>query len=81
MRKIFVMLSLAAGMVAQAQETDTVKTYSLQDVQVVSTRATKKTPMAFTNMSQEAIKAVNFGQDVPYILSLTPSITMTSDLR
>ena len=79
MKKIFVMLSLAAGMVAQAQETDTVKTYSLQDVQVVSTRATKKTPMAFTNMSQEAIKAVNFGQDVPYILSLTPSITMTSD--
>ena len=79
MRKIFVMLSLAAGMVAQAQETDTVKTYSLQDVQVVSTRASKKTPMAFTNMSQEAIKAVNFGQDVPYILSLTPSITMTSD--
>ena len=79
MRKIFVMVSLAVGMVAQAQEADTVKTYSLQDVQVVSTRATKKTPMAFTNMSQEAIKAVNFGQDVPYILSLTPSITMTSD--
>ncbi len=79
MRKIFVMVSLAVGMVAQAQEADTVKTYSLQDVQVVSTRASKKTPMAFTNMSQEAIKAVNFGQDVPYILSLTPSITMTSD--
>ena len=79
MRKIFVMVSLAVGMLAQAQEADTVKTYSLQDVQVVSTRASKKTPMAFTNMSQEAIKAVNFGQDVPYILSLTPSITMTSD--
>ena len=79
MRKIFVMVSLAVGMLAQAQEADTVKTYSLQDVQVVSTRASKKTPMAFTNMNQEAIKAVNFGQDVPYILSLTPSITMTSD--
>ena len=79
MRKFFVMVSLAVGMVAQAQEADSMKTYTLQDVQVVSTRATKKTPMAFTDMSQEAIKAVNFGQDVPYLLSLTPSITMTSD--
>ena len=35
--------------------------------------------MAFTNMSQEQLKTVNFGQDVPYLLSLTPSITMTSD--
>ncbi len=79
MRIFFVMMGLAVGLVAQAQEADSMKTYSLQDVQVVSTRASKKTPMAFTNMSQEAIKAVNFGQDVPYILSLTPSITMTSD--
>ena len=79
MRKFFVMMGLAVGLVAQAQEADSMKTYSLQDVQVVSTRASKKTPMAFTNMSQEAIKAVNFGQDVPYILSLTPSITITSD--
>lgn len=79
MRKFFVMMGLAVGLAAQAQEADSMKTYSLQDVQVVSTRASKKTPMAFTNMSQEAIKAVNFGQDVPYILSLTPSITMTSD--
>ena len=30
-------------------------------------------------MTQEQLKAVNFGQDVPYLLSLTPSVTMTSD--
>ena len=58
---------------------DTLKSVELQDVQVVATRATQKTPVAFTNMSKEQLKAVNFGKDVPYLLSLTPSVTMTSD--
>ena len=58
---------------------DTLKSVELQDVQVVSTRASRKTPMAFTNMSKEQLKAVNYGKDVPFLLSLTPSVTMTSD--
>lgn len=61
------------------QPVDTLKTVDLQNVQVVSTRASKKTPMAFTNMNREQLKAVNYGKDVPYLLSLTPSVTMTSD--
>lgn len=58
---------------------DTVKSVTLQDIQVVSTRATKKTPMAVTNFTKQDIKAVNFGQDIPYLLSFTPSVTTTSD--
>ena len=58
---------------------DTLKARQLQEVQVVSTRATKKTPMAFTNISKDAIKSVNYGKDVPYLLALTPSVTLTSD--
>ena len=58
---------------------DTLKAKELQEVQVLSTRATKKTPMAFTNISKEAIKSVNYGKDVPYLLALTPSVTLTSD--
>ena len=58
---------------------DTLKSVELQDVQVVSTRASSKTPMAFTNMNKEQLKAVNYGMDVPFLLSLTPSVTMTSD--
>ena len=77
------MMALLGTITAQAVELDTqmdtLKSVELQDVQVVSTRATKKTPMAFTNMDKEQLKAVNFGQDVPYLLSLTPSVTMTSD--
>ena len=60
-------------------ELDTLTSVELQDVQVVSVRASKKTPVAYTNMSKEELKAVNFGQDIPYLLSLTPSVTMTSD--
>ena len=60
-------------------ELDTLKSVELQGVQVTSTRASKKTPVAYTNMSKEELKAVNFGQDIPYLLSLTPSVTMTSD--
>ena len=78
MRKIF-MMALLGVVTAQAAELDTLRSVELQNVQVVSTRASKKTPVAFTNMNKEQLKAVNFGQDVPFLLSLTPSITMTSD--
>ena len=79
MRFFFMMTVLCASLSLQAAELDTLKNVELQEVEVMATRATKKTPMAFTNMDKEQLKAVNFGQDVPYLLSLTPSVTMTSD--
>ncbi len=63
----------------EKEKIDTLRSYQLQDVQVVSTRATKKTPVAYSDMDKQQIKAVNFGQDIPYILALTPSVTTTSD--
>ena len=74
------MVALVGAVSMNAQDDlDSLLSVELQNVQVVSTRASKKTPMAYTNMDREALKAVNFGQDVPYLLSLTPSVTMTSD--
>lgn len=58
---------------------DSLKAVNLQEVQVVSTRATAKTPVAFTNVSKAELKKVNFGQDIPYLLSMTPSTLTTSD--
>lgn len=58
---------------------DTLKARLLQEVQVISTRASKKAPLAFTNVSKKDIQAVNYGKDIPYLLALTPSITLTSD--
>lgn len=59
--------------------TDSLRSVRLQDVQVVSTRAGKKTPMAFTNMGKRELGEVNFGKDIPTLLQLTPSVLATSD--
>ena len=80
MKKILLGLTAFSVMNAMAEAgSDSLTTVELQNVQVVSTRASKKTPMACTDVTKDQIKAVNFGQDVPYLLSLTPSITITSD--
>lgn len=87
MKKILLGLTAFVAMNAMAEKTaenavvpgDSLTNVRLQEVQVVSTRATHTTPMAFTNVGKNQIKAVNYGQDIPYLLSLTPSITMTSD--
>ena len=51
----------------------------LRGVEVTANRAGKKTPVAFTNISQKEISAVNDGRDVPSILEMTPSIVANSD--
>ncbi len=81
MKKILLGLTAFIGMNAMAETVpgDSLTNVELQNVQVVSTRASKKTPMAFTDVTKDQIKAVNHGQDLPYLLSLTPSITITSD--
>lgn len=64
---------------AQTSVKDSMRVVNLQEVQVVSTRATAKTPVAFTNIGKAELKKVNFGQDIPYLLSMTPSTLTTSD--
>lgn len=72
---------LGAGITVHAQTSakDSMRVVNLQEVQVVSTRATAKTPVAFTNIGKAELKKVNFGQDIPYLLSMTPSTLTTSD--
>jgi iron complex outermembrane recepter protein len=50
-----------------------------EEVLVAATRAGNKTPVAFTNISGEELQQRNFGQDTPYLLSLSPSFVATSD--
>jgi len=49
------------------------------EVLVSATRAGSKTPMAYNNLSGEEIEQRNMGQDIPYLLQLTPSFVATSD--
>ena len=51
----------------------------LDEVNVNALRASEKTPMTFTNISKDAIEEQNLGQDLPYLLSTTPSLVTTSD--
>ncbi len=55
------------------------KSYSLSEVSVSSLRAGDKSPIAYTNIDKETLSKSNFGQDIPYLLSTTPSLVTTSD--
>lgn len=49
------------------------------DVVVSATRAGDETPLAYTNVTGELLEKLNSGQDLPYLLSLTPSFIETSE--
>ncbi len=49
------------------------------EVIVAATRAGKKSPFAYSDVSNQEIQERNLGQDIPYLLQLTPSFVATSD--
>jgi len=59
--------------------TDSVKYLNLDSVAVIATRATAKTPVAYSTIDRKAIEKINVGQDIPYLLQMTPSLITTSD--
>ena len=71
------MATLAA--VAQPAATDTVPTIALSEVEVLGTRASENTPVAYSNVTGKQIAAVNHGLDIPFLLTMTPSVITTSD--
>ncbi len=50
-----------------------------EEVLVSATRVKEKTPVAFTTVEKSEIRDNNLGQDIPYLLGLTPSFVATSD--
>lgn len=50
-----------------------------QEITVSTSRADAETPVSQTTISKTTIEEWNSGQDIPYILQLTPSIIATSD--
>lgn len=51
----------------------------LDEVSVSSTRVTKQSAMAYTEMTKEEISKVNTGQDIPMVLNQAPSVVVNSD--
>lgn len=52
---------------------------ALDEVMVSATRATREMPVAFSELSGEELNSRNDGQGIPFLISLTPSVIMTSD--
>ncbi len=55
------------------------KVLMTDDVIIKATRAGEHAPLAYSNISREAIMKQNTGQDLPFLLSLTPSLIETSE--
>ena len=53
--------------------------YELQQIEVVSTRVDRQTPVAYSDIGQAEIARRNFGSDMPSLLRMTPSVVATSD--
>ena len=64
---------------AREAEKDTLKRIQLDEVQVIATRAARHTPVAYTNVGKDEIRKQNFGQDIPFLLTMTPSVLTTTD--
>jgi iron complex outermembrane receptor protein len=55
------------------------KPFMTDEVFVNATRAGDHSPLAYSAVSKEILKKQNTGQDMPYLLSLTPSLVETSE--
>src|SRR5215472_13637859 len=51
----------------------------MQPIEVKALRAGDKAPFTRTNLSKQDIEQNNLGQDLPFILSQTPSVIINSD--
>ena len=78
---VAVMLLLCAKSSAQDlyQRVDTTKIYELDAVEVVTTYATRTTPVAQDNLSKQDIIRSSYGADMPSALALTPSLIATNE--
>ena len=72
------MAALPPVLYAQGTESDSLHT-TLQEVEIMSIRATETTPVAYTNIGNEEIRRQNTGVDFPYLVTMTPSAVATSD--
>ena len=81
MKKInFLLTILFVPFVFFGQSNDSISIKKILDeVSVNAIRAKTNTPVAFTNLNKQQIEKSNLGQDLPFLISSTPSVVTTSD--
>ncbi|PIF01116.1 MAG: TonB-dependent receptor [Maribacter sp.] len=72
---------MAMGLTAQETKTDSLegRKIALDEVFVSAVRATKESPVTFTNLTKEDLRPRNLGQDIPILLNFMPAVVTTSD--
>ena len=81
MKKInFLIIILFIPSVFFGQSNDSISIKKILDeVSVNAIKAKINTPVAFTNLNKQQIEKSNLGQDLPFLISSTPSVVTTSD--
>ncbi|MDR0420889.1 MAG: TonB-dependent receptor [Prevotellaceae bacterium] len=81
MKKIVITMFVFCSVFARAysQESDTMRVIELDEIQVTATRAESRTPVTHSLVTKSQIESSNYGQDIPFILTLMPSTVATSD--
>ena len=85
MKRFFIFPATAAIAVclqvasAATIQSDSLKLYSIEQVNVVATRATESTPIPHTNLTYQQIESFNYGEDIPSLLGNLPSVVISSE--
>ncbi|MDS1031070.1 TonB-dependent receptor [Porphyromonadaceae sp. NP-X] len=53
--------------------------FEIGEITVTSLRANERSAVAYSEVKKEEIESRNLGQDIPYLLALSPSFIVTSD--
>jgi iron complex outermembrane receptor protein len=81
MKKInFLLIILFIPFIFFGQSNDSISIKkNLNEVSINAIRAKTNTPVSFTNLNKQQIEKSNLGQDLPFLISSTPSVVTTSD--
>ena len=85
MKSAFIFTMLLAVLTAQGKRPEPVdtlkiaKNISLDEVTVTATKVAKGTPVAYSEISKNELSRLNDGQSIPFLLTQSPSVIMTSD--
>ncbi|MGL5913704.1 MAG: TonB-dependent receptor plug domain-containing protein, partial [Bacteroidales bacterium] len=58
---------------------DSLKSINIENVVITATRASKRSPLTYTELNKKQISQQAIGQDLPFLLLSTPSVVVTSD--
>ena len=79
-KRMSIVILIVLPFLASAQKQDTIPLSKiLEEVQITGVNAGEKTPVSYTNISESEVEKINLGQDLPYLISLTPSVISSSD--